>query len=765
MSEYKKSPTDFEVILESSYELAVQHRHEYVTVEHVFLALLDTSEIKSLIFGMGIEYSTVKEELLSYLKDSKYHSTVDDGQYQPKYTTSLMFVIKQSKTQSFFMGKNQITMIDIFVSILNVDNSYAKWLLSKNNVNKTSVSEYLSSTSGKKSTEKEMDEPDAIMVLSQFAVNLNSRSKSDESSNPLIGRDDDIVQLVENMSRRLKKSVVLVGEPGVGKTQLVEGLAKRISLKQVPKNLQDQEIWSIDINGIVAGTKFRGDFEERMKALISAAKSLPRVILFIDEIHMLMGAGSGGGSQGANDAANILKPALGRGEIRVIGSTTNEEFRKYFERDRALMRRFQRQDIAEPSPELAKKILQGLIFDFEKYHGVKYSESCANAAVDLSVKHIMNRCLPDKAIDLIDAAGAAVKIRNNLTVAQSSSAKEKIEDVLVQVSDIEYQVSKIAKVALESIDVSDSQKLQTLESSIKKNLMGQDSAVDLLCDSVIMAYSGLRNNNRTMGSFLLTGPSGVGKTSFAQLLAQNLGYSFQRFDMSEFQEPHSVSRFIGSPPGYVGYNDGAAGGGALINAIESTPSCILLIDEVEKAHPDVLNIFLQAMDRGEITSQNQKTVSLRNVFLIFTSNLGASAMEKHSLGFGSPVREGEDTAAVKRFFSPEFRNRLDAIIPFAPLSKSVMRGIVDKFIDELNKLSFSKNVTVLPDEDAKNWLAEKGYDPSLGARPLGRVIDADIKKPMSREILFGSLTKGGKVVVSVNSETKKLVLNFEGNVE
>lgn len=749
MSDLGKTKTDFEKAIDLSFDLAVGLHHEYVVVEHILAAILETDEMARLCRGLSVDLTALKTEVADYLADENYHSVMSESSYQPKYTTTLMFVIKQAKTQSLFLGKSQITVMDILMSMFTVENSQAQWLLNKNNITRSTVADYLSNSNS--AEEKDMSETDAIMILSQFATNLNHKNREDSS--PLIGRDDDIAQLVETVSRRFKKSVALIGAPGVGKTQLVEGLARRIALKQVPENLLDQEIWSLDVNSLVAGTKFRGDFEDRMKALITAVKSLPKVILFIDEMHMIMGAGAGGG-QNPMDAANILKPALGRGEIRVIGSTTTEEFRKYFEKDRALMRRFQRQDVAEPTPEQAKEILAGLISGFEKYHGVRYDETCAAAAVDLSVKYIINRHLPDKAIDLIDAAGSAVKVR----MASGKGVKT------VLLADIEQQISKIAKISLESVDTSDSQKLLNLEASIKTQLMGQDTAVTAMCDAVLMAYSGLRASNRTMGSLLLTGPSGVGKTSMAQSLAEQLGYAFLRFDMSEFIEPHSIARLIGSPPGYVGYNDGAAGGGALINALENTPSCVLLIDEVEKAHPDVLNIFLQAMDRGEITSQNQKTVSLRNVFLIFTSNLGATVMEKHTLGFGAGVnsdREAESFAAVKRFFAPEFRNRLDAVISFSPLGKTVMRDIVDKFVVELNKLALVKNVQVMIDAAASDWLADQGYDSSLGARPLSRVIDTNIKKPMSREILFGSLVNGGTVDVTVDQDTNKLKLEYK----
>lgn len=746
MKEPTSSKNDFEQLINRSYDIAIKHQHEYVVLEHVLKALLEFKEIDGMLQTLNTTARKIRADVDAYLKDPRYHSIVPDGVYQPKYTTTLMSVIKQAKAQSMFMGKTAMSSFDMLMAIYNAENSWAVYFLQKHGVTKSAVTSYL--TQATVDTDLPgMSEDDARMILIQFASNLNQRARQG-LINPLIGRDREVDQLVETLARKLKNNVILVGHPGVGKTQLVEGLARRIVEKTVPVALQNQEIWNLDINSIVAGTKYRGDFEERMKNVILALKSLPNSIVFIDEIHMIMGAGGSGSN--SMDAANILKPALGRGEIRTIGSTTFDEYRKYFEKDRALLRRFEKQDVEEPSIEDSKKILLGLIPTFEKFHKLKYDKATAATAVELSNKYILNRYLPDKAIDLLDAAGASVKV---------SGSKRS-----VSVRDIEHQLSRVAKVTLESVETSDKTRLEKLEETLRAQIFGQDTAVSQLTDAVLVGYSGLRDNHRTMGSFLFTGPSGVGKTELAKVLAQSLNYSFVRFDMSEFQEKHALSRFIGSPPGYVGYGDGNAGNGALINAIEQTPSCVLLIDEVEKAHPDVLNVFLQAMDRGVITSQNQKTVSLKNVVLIFTSNLGAVEMEKQGIGFGATTNSDADQEAVKRFFAPEFRNRLDAVVAFGNLTRDVMLLVVQKFINNLNFQCQQKNICVVVDPNAQNWLVDNGFDKSMGARPLGRVIDTHIKKRMSKEILFGKLQKGGRVLVTVDEATRKLKLEFLADV-
>jgi len=733
--------SEFEKILNAAYDLAVKHQHEYVTTEHLLAACLSTGNLEKIVTYAGGNFVQLRQDIADFLADPSKHSVVEEARFQPKYTSSLLTLVKQAKTQSMFLGKSTLDSIDLLIAVFNAENSWAVYFLRRNNVGKENLAQAVNQMVSDDSSQ--MSPHDAQLILGQFAINLNQRAKQNKID-PLIGRQLDVQQIVETLARKHKNNVLLVGNPGTGKTQIVEGLAKKIVEHQVPATLADKEIWSLDVSSVVAGTKFRGDFEERMKNLLTALRSLPNVILFIDEIHMIMGAGNSGG-QGSMDVANILKPALGRGEIRTIGSTTHEEYRKHFEKDRALLRRFQKQDVAEPSSADAKLILEGLLPSFSRFHGVGYQSQVVDAAVDLSVKFVHDRYLPDKAIDLIDAAGAAAKVQG----AQA-----------VSVADIHQQLSKMARISVDAIEQKQTDINRDLQDNIEGSLFGQKRAVVQVVETVWTSLSGLRENSRTMASFLFSGPSGTGKTELARLLAQNLHYQFVRFDMSEFQERHTVSRLIGSPPGYVGYSDGNAGSGALINALEQNPQCVLLMDEIEKAHPDIVNIFLQAMDRGVITSANQKSVSLQNVILIFTSNLGAADMERSPVGFARASRQGEDTAAIRQFFAPEFRNRLDGIVAFDKLSSETCNQIVDKFVHQLSVMCEAKNVKITVDPTAKGWLATNGFDPSLGARPLARCIDHNIKKPLAKEMLFGRLINGGSVLVTVDSSTQALKLEY-----
>ncbi len=743
MSDTRKQ-SDFEQVLNRSFLLAVQLQHEYVTQEHVLYACLEHVGFELMLNQMHVNVTDLKQSVWTFLTDPTKHSLVPDDQFQPKYTHTVLTVVKQAKAQSLFMGKTHIDVYDLVVSMFNTKESWAAYLLHAHHVTKTKIQEHVQQQ--QQADLSHMDQEQAVALLSQYAINLNQKAQQNKID-PLIGRHTDVSQIVHVLSRKNKNNVVLVGAPGVGKTQIVEGLAKLIELKQTPDQLWSKQIWSLDISALVAGTKFRGDFEDRMQNLIQAIKSLPEVILFIDEIHMIMGAGSGGG-QSSMDVANILKPALGRGEITCVGATTTEEFRKHFEKDRALMRRFQRQDVTEPNASDAKLIVQGVLHTFSKFHGVKYHADCVAASVDLSIKHMHNKHLPDKALDLIDHAGAAAKLAG---------------DPCVHMSHVQQSVSDLTKISLDVIQHEQTKRTHMLHDNIKQKLFGQDHAVEKVTDQVYMSLSGLRENTKCMGSFLLVGPSGVGKTELAKLLAQELNYAFVRFDMSEFQEKHSLSRLIGAPPGYVGYADGASGSGALINALEQTPQCVLLIDEVEKAHPDVSQIFLQAMDAGQITSANQKTVHMNNCVLMFTSNLGAQEQERNPLGFATSDSTDSDmhthSPAVKQFFAPEFRNRLDAVINFQKLKPEHMQHILHKFLEELNQMCALKNVTVTVDPQAQAWLIKHGFDPVMGARPLNRCVAEHIKQPMSKQILFGKLQHGGRVLVSVD-DADKIKLDF-----
>lgn len=724
-----------ESTIQRSYQLAAQRHHELVTLEHLLAALLEDREIQQLITRNKGDLESLVKSNLEWLNTEDNHVVVKTTQYQPRHTTLLMNVVKKSKTQSMFSGKQEVGPIDLLLAIYGIADSPASYFLDRYAPTKDALVEHINRSAI--ADPDYMDVSEAEEILRTYCINLNERAQKGKID-PLIGREKEVESITQILARRNKHNVIMIGDPGVGKTVIVEGLAKRIVEGNVPETLKDKTVWSLDIASLVAGTKYRGDFEERMKQIIRALQSDPNSIAFIDEIHMIMGAGSGGGGNGSMDAANMLKPALSRGEIRCIGSTTQEEYRKYFEKDRALVRRFQKLDINEPSVEDSKRILKGIAKYYEQYHGITYRADALDAAVDLTVKHVHDKFLPDKAIDVIDSAAAWQRIRP-ADVRINVITKKEIED----------EVGKVAKIPVSTVKSTEADKLERLEPDLKNVVFGQDQAIDSLVDSIYMSRSGLRENDKTMGAFLFSGPSGVGKTEAAKQLALSLGIEFVRFDMSEYQERHSVSKFIGSPPGYVGYSDGSAGSGLLINALEKNPHCVLLFDEIEKAHPDVYNIFLQMMDRGVVTGSQGKSASARNAVVIFTSNLGARDAERAAVGFGSTEKTNEDTKAINSYFTPEFRNRLDAIIRFNKLSKANMGRIVDKFIGHLNDLSSKKGVSIVVDSSAKDWLIDTGFDPKMGARPLARVINENIKKPLSREMLFGKLKRGGAVMVKL----------------
>ena len=624
-------------------------------------------------------------------------------------------------------------------------NSFAFYFLAKGGIDKQKFVEHFQAHhigeemyDGPGGDEEINLSPDQLdRIINQFCVNLSMKAKQ-RVIDPVIGRDDEIEKIELVLARRSKANVLMVGDPGVGKTAIAEGLARKIHEKKVPKFIQDHLVFSLDIGSLVAGSKYRGDFEERIKAVLMALERKGKIILFIDEAHMMSGAGSA--SQGSNDLANMLKPALTKGNMKVIASTTWEEYRKYFEKDRALMRRFQRVTIDEPTPELTVKILKGLRKYYEQHHNVKITNEAIQQAVNLSIKYMADKKLPDKAIDILDCASARYKLNET----------EETEEV-VQIVDIEqvtYELAKMTSMPLETISQKESNNLAGLDTAMKDAVFGQDKAVDTILDKIFVAQSGMKDPDKPIGSFLFLGPTGTGKTETAKQLANKMGMTLIRFDMSEYQEKHSVARLIGAPPGYVGFDDDA---GQLINKLQETPNAILLLDEIEKAHKDVSNILLQFMDNGFVTGSNGKRADGRNTILIMTSNLGAADNESKLIGFADNEKDSEDDKAVKKYFAPEFRNRLDGTIKFAKLSTSNVKSIVHKFIGELNTQLKEKHIAIKLDEDAINWLTKKGYNPKMGARPLSRLIDKTIKTPLSRRVLFGDLVDGGKVAVHIEN--------------
>jgi ATP-dependent Clp protease ATP-binding subunit ClpA len=735
---------NFEQTIQRSYQLASARQHELVTLEHLLAALLEDEDITSLMKKAKGDPDAILKDVMDFLNDPTNHVIVQNGVVQPRHTQLLMTVVKKAKTQSMFSGRGEVGPIDLLMALYGIEESPASYYLDKHGPSKENFAEFLNRQ--KVQEAETMDLTEAREVLETYCVNLNAKAETGKID-PLIGRESEVESITQTLARRNKHNVIMTGDPGVGKTQIVEGLAKRIIDGDVPETLADKTVWSMDIATLVAGTKFRGDFEERMKIIIKAFTSLPDAIMFIDEIHMIMGAGNGGGGNGSIDAANMLKPALSRGEIQCIGSTTMEEYRKHFEKDRALARRFQRLDIYEPSIEDSKRILRGIAKYYEEYHEVKYELAALDAAVDLTVKHMHDKYLPDKAIDIIDSAAAWQRIKPSTKRAKKITKK-----------DIEAEVSRVAKIPETTVKVDEAKRLEKLDKDLKGAVFGQDDACDSMSEMIWLVRSGLREADKTSGAFLFTGPTGVGKTELAKQLAKSLDIELVRFDMSEFQERHAVSKLIGSPPGYVGYGDGGAGSGVLINTLEKHPHCLLLFDEIEKAHPDVYNVFLQVMDHGRISGQNGKVASARNAIIIFTSNLGAADMERNSIGFGSLEKNDADKEAVNAYFTPEFRNRLDGVVRFNKLTKANMNKVIDKFIGQMNELSSKKNVNIVLSNPAREWLIERGFDRNMGARPLARVIQENVKKPLAKEMLFGKLKNGGAVTVHVKDD--KLTFKF-----
>ncbi len=733
-----------ESVLDRAMEFASERNHEYVVLEHLLLALANEKEIQSLIVEVKGDIDQIMIDCMQYL-DSKLKDIVVESTDAPRKTSALERVFNRAVTQVIFSGRKKLAIKDIFVSLLSEKNSHALYFLKKNHVTRQAVIEQLTKERYGEDVHlqerQQGGEPGGGIRFEDYCTDLNKEAKEGRIDT-LIGREPELDDIVHILARRKKNNCIVVGEPGVGKTAIAEGIAKKIVDKQVPDAIKDKTVYSLDVASLVAGTKFRGDFEERAKVVLEKLQKQKDVILFIDEVHMIMGAGSAG--QSNMDFGTLLKPILAKGKLLCIGTTTIEEYRENFEKDRALMRRFQRLDLGEPSTTDSKLILNGILTYYEKFHQTKYDDGCVDLAVDLADRFIHNKFLPDKAIDVLDAAGAKAKL------AQAPSVTKHM---------IQQQVSKISNVPMDVIDEKQTDNYAGLEGKVKTKVYGQNEAIEKLVDSIMIAKAGLRPFNKPIGSYLFVGPTGVGKTEVCRQLADALGIKLLKYDMSEYQEKHSVSKLIGAPPGYVGYAEGSIGSGQLINDVEDNPNCVLLLDEVEKSAPEVLQVLLQVMDDGKLTSSTGKTVMFNKVILCLTSNLGAQASEKPPMGIGRPDSVNQTDDYVKDFFAPEFRNRLDATIQFNKLSKENILKIVHKVKDETNEMLKSKNVIVVLDDTAAQWIADKGFDPAMGARPMQRIFDQNVKRPLSKEILFGKLINGGTVIVKAVNE--KLELEYK----
>ena len=724
-----------EGIFEEAIKQAQTAKHEYVTIEHFAMALVLDEGFQKTLEEYGADVTAIKKDLAQYIGDKLQDIVVPNLKGRPKKTQAMERMLNRAFTQTLFSGRTTIDPIDVFLSLLKEKKAFAAFCMRKHGIDSEKFSNFIEAEQlvGEAASEQ-YSTSQLEKIISSFCDNLSIKAKRGKID-PVIGRANEIEETVLILARRQKANVMLVGDPGVGKTAIAEGLAVEIANDNVPEFIKGSTVYSLDIGALVAGSKYRGDFEERLKMVIHALEKKEKAILFIDEAHMMSGAGAGGSGQ-SNDMANMLKPALGKGTIKVVASTTWEEYRKHFEKDRALMRRFQRVTVDEPTAEVTIDILHGLKKYYESHHGVTITDKAIDGAVKYSEKYMADKKLPDKAIDIIDRAGARFKVKDE-------------KDGIVDHDQVVYEVSKITNLPLEQIAAKETETLKDLESGMKTKVYGQDEAIDGLLDKIFIAQAGLKSLNKPVGSFLFVGPTGCGKTETAKVLASEMGVELVRFDMSEFQERHSVAKFIGAPPGYVGFEEDA---GQLITKLQEHPNAVLLLDEIEKAHKDVANVLLGLMDNGFVTGSNGKKADARNAIVIMTSNLGAREMEKNGIGFGDMDRSGEDDNAVTDFFAPEFRNRLDGIIKFDKLEKSTMMLIVDKFIKEVNDMLADKGILIELTDTVKNYLVKKGFNKKMGARPLQRVIDEKIKKPMSKEVLFGKLVNGGHVTVDLDGE-------------
>ncbi|HWX51002.1 MAG TPA: ATP-dependent Clp protease ATP-binding subunit ClpA [Roseomonas sp.] len=753
---------NLEQTLHRALGLANERRHEYATLEHLLLALVDDTDAATVLRACGVDQEKLKRDLSEFL-DKDLAGLVTERAGDPKPTAGFQRVVQRAAIHVQSSGRDEVTGANVLVALFSERESHAVYFLQLQDMTRLDAVNFIShgiakapgrSTSrpvqgspptgpGAEEPGEKEEKPSSRRgqdALSNYCVNLNKKAQQGKVD-PLIGRDSEIERTIQILCRRTKNNPLYVGDPGVGKTAIAEGLAKRIIEGDVPEVLAKSTIYALDMGSLLAGTRYRGDFEERLKAVVAELEQQAGSILFIDEIHTVIGAGATSG--GAMDASNLLKPALAQGTLRCMGSTTYKEYRQHFEKDRALVRRFQKIDVNEPTVEDTVKILTGLKTNYEKHHKVKYTPEAIRAAVELSAKYIHDRKLPDKAIDVIDEVGAS-----RMLLPEAKRKKT------VTLKDVEDIVAKIARIPPKSVSTDDKETLRNLERDLKAMVFGQDKAIEALSAAIKLSRAGLRDPEKPIGNYLFSGPTGVGKTEVAKQLAKTLGIELTRFDMSEYMERHSVSRLIGAPPGYVGFDQG----GLLTDAVDQHPHCVLLLDEIEKAHQDLYNILLQVMDHGKLTDHNGKTVDFRNVILIMTTNAGAADMAKAGIGFGRQVRVGEDEEAVKRLFTPEFRNRLDAIVPFGGLTQEIVGNIVEKFVMQLEAQLADRNVTIELSSAAKEWLAEKGYDPLYGARPLARIIQEYVKKPLAEELLFGKLAKGG--AVRVGKKDDELTFEF-----
>ncbi|CAA9490931.1 MAG: ATP-dependent Clp protease ATP-binding subunit ClpA [uncultured Sphingomonadaceae bacterium] len=736
---------ELEQTLHNALGEASRRRHEYATLEHLLVALVTDDHASKVMSACGVDLGELNDAVSTYL-DNELEALKVEGQTDPSPTSGFQRVVQRAILHVQSSGRDEVTGANVLVALFSERESYAVYFLQQQDMSRLDAVSYISHGVGKgeastetpevKGQEEEKQTKDGgkgknESALKQFTVNLNEKAAKGKVD-PLIGRGPEVDRTVQILCRRSKNNPLYVGEPGVGKTAIAEGLARKINEGDVPDVLKEAVIYSLDMGALLAGTRYRGDFEERLKAVVTELEKLPHAVLFIDEIHTVIGAGATSG--GAMDASNLLKPALSGGTIRCIGSTTYKEFRNHFEKDRALLRRFQKIDVNEPTVEDTVKILAGLRTAFEDHHSVKYTPDAIKAAVELSARYINDRKLPDKAIDVIDEVGAS-----QMLVPPNKRKK------VITPKEIEAVIATMARIPPKSVSTDDKQTLKDLDGDLKRVVFGQDKAIETLASAIKLSRAGLRDPDKPIGNYLFSGPTGVGKTEVARQLATIMGIPLQRFDMSEYMERHSVSRLIGAPPGYVGYDQG----GLLTDAVDQHPHSVLLLDEIEKAHPDLFNILLQVMDNGKLTDHHGKTVDFRNVILIMTTNAGAADMAREGVGFGASTREGEDEEAIKRMFTPEFRNRLDAIVPFDYLPTPVIARVVDKFILQLELQLADRNVHIQLDDEARAWLTTRGYDRMYGARPMGRLVQEKIKQPLAEELLFGKLVHGGEVKVLI----------------